>query len=92
MLFDWDEAKAASNIVKHGIAFEAVHDFEFDGALIVDDDRRDYGELRKRAYGRIGDRLHVLVFTQRATRVRVISLRRASRREFAIFKARKREG
>lgn len=89
MLFDWDKAKAASNIVKHGVAFEAVHDFEFDSALIVDDDRRDYGELRKRAYGRIGDILYVLVFTQRAARIRVISLRRASRREFAIIKTRK---
>lgn len=91
MVFDWDETKAAANRVKHGISFEAVHDFEFDTALIVDDDRRDYGELRKRAYGRIGDRLHVLVFTHRASVIRVISLRRANVRELAVFKIRTHE-
>jgi uncharacterized DUF497 family protein len=58
-----------------------VEGFEWDSALIAPDGRRDYGELRYTAFGLIGDCLFNLVFTPRAGRVRVISLRRANRRE-----------
>lgn len=80
-IYDWDEAKSAENLVKHGVDFAAVEGFEWDSALIALDGRRDYGELRYSVFGLIGDRLFNLVFTPRAGRVRVISLRRANRRE-----------
>ena len=45
------------------------------------DDRFEYGELRELAFGLINDRLFVCVYVDRETERRVISLRRANRRE-----------
>ena len=81
VIYDWDEAKRAENHVKHGIDFALVDAFEWDSALIAPDARRDYGELRYSAFGLIEDRLFNPVFAPRAGRIRVISLRRANRRE-----------
>ncbi len=81
MDFEWDEAKATSNLAKHGVAFEAVHDFDFDMAMIRIDGRRNYGEFRWQACGPIGNRLYLLVYTMRGSSLRVISLRKASDRE-----------
>jgi uncharacterized protein len=45
------------------------------------DDRGDYRELRERALGFIGVRLHMLVFTRRGDNIRIISLRKAEKKE-----------
>jgi uncharacterized protein len=79
--FIWDDRKRATNLCKHGIDFAIVDRFEFDTAVVTIDDRKDYGEVRYRAFGVIDDRLHVLVFTARGALTRVISLRRANERE-----------
>jgi uncharacterized DUF497 family protein len=79
--FVWDERKRVENLRKHGDDFVIVEDFEFDTAIVVIDDRKDYGELRYRAFGMIGRRLHVLIFTSRGEQTRIISLRRANDRE-----------
>lgn len=81
MVFDWDETKAAANRAKHGVPFERVVGFRFDTALIQVDGRRQYGEIREVAFGLIEGILHQVVFTRRLDEMRVISLRRASRRE-----------
>ncbi|WP_392663431.1 BrnT family toxin [Amaricoccus sp. B4] len=73
----WDEAKRAANFANHG--------FDWTGAAIVEDTRHDYGERRQIALGVIGDRLHVCVFTDRGTSRRIISLRKANRREVRAF-------
>jgi uncharacterized protein len=59
----------------------------WDGALIVEDLRKDYGERRFQALGLIGDRLHIMVFTPRANKVHVISLRKANKREVKRYEA-----
>ena len=79
--YEWDETKRADNFAKHGIAFSLVEGFEWETVFIASDARRDYGESRYSAFGLIEDRLFNLVFTPRAGKVRVISLRRANRRE-----------
>jgi uncharacterized DUF497 family protein len=78
MIFEWDEAKRIGNLAKHGVDFEAVRDFDWTTSTQSADRRWDYGEVRWQARGLIGARLHVLVFTWRGDRVRVISLRRAN--------------
>ncbi|WP_339780945.1 BrnT family toxin [uncultured Thalassospira sp.] len=84
--FEWDNAKAASNDERHGVPFTAVSNFDFDTALVFKDDRREYGEERMIAVGFIKDRLHVMVYTLRATTtIRVISLRKANRREIEAY-------
>ena len=81
MEYEWDDNKAATNLRNHRVAFEAVMDFDWEAATVLEDNRRDYGERRFIAYGPIGNRLHCLVFTLRGHRIRVISLRKANSRE-----------
>ena len=54
---------------------------DLDTAVSVEDTRKDYGERRLRVLGRIESQLHAAVITARGDTVRVISLRRANRRE-----------
>lgn len=83
--FIWDERKRIVNLRKHGVDFEIVERFEFDTAVVAIDDRENYGEVRYRAFGMLEGRLHVLIFTARGERTRVISLRRANVRERTIY-------
>jgi uncharacterized DUF497 family protein len=85
MRYEWDAAKAAANRKKHGMDFASVQDLDWDTALIVADERFDYGEARWLALGRIKSQLVSLAFTLRGDRIRVISLRRASRKERALY-------
>ena len=49
------------------------------------DDRRDYGEDRFIAFGYVGDRLFVCVFTMRDITYHIISVRKANDREVARY-------
>lgn len=90
MEYEWDAAKAAANRRKHGVAFNAVFDFDRKSALVVADERADYGEPHWPALGMIGERLHSLAFTIRGDHIRVISLRMASRKERTLYEQAKR--
>jgi hypothetical protein len=81
----WDDAKRAANLAVHGVDFTAAYRFDWDTAKVDPDIRRDYGEERFIATGRIGLRIHVLVFTPRGELVRVISLRKANDREMRRY-------
>ena len=82
MTFEWDELKNRANIRRHGIDFADAEEM-FRGVLVVDPDtREDYGEKRWVGIGKIGDRTAYVVFTERGPdTIRIISLRKASRRE-----------
>ncbi|MFN3930648.1 MAG: BrnT family toxin [Brevundimonas sp.] len=54
---------------------------DFELIAVFDDDRRDYGERRRRAYGLIDGLTYYLAYTIRG-RIRAISLRRAHAKEF----------
>jgi uncharacterized DUF497 family protein len=54
-------------------------------ALIVEDSRKTYEERRFQALGLIGDRVHMLVFTSRGSKMHVISLRKANPREIKRY-------
>jgi uncharacterized DUF497 family protein len=81
MKLEFDPLKNARNIEERGLSFERVADFNFDTAIFTLDDRRDYGEDRIRALGFLGDRLHALVFVEAREGIRVISFRKANKRE-----------
>lgn len=81
MRYEYDPAKLATNVSKHGIWFSAADDFEWETAQIEVDGRKRYGEPRLKAVGLIGTRLFVLVFTLRGNAVRIIGLRKAGNRE-----------
>jgi uncharacterized protein len=81
IMWDWDEAKRQTNRARHGVDFALAEEFDWSSARTEPDFRHDYGEDRFEAVGLIGERLHVLVFTPRATGRRIISLRKANPRE-----------
>jgi len=80
MDIEFDPEKDALNKARHGgIGLAAAQEFDMDTALVALDDRQDYGEDRWSAVGFIGAELHVLIFTERAGRIRPI---RACSRHF----------
>ena len=83
MRYDWDEAKRLSNIEKHGVDFVSSEDFEWDAAFIRAS--QSSNEPRLVALGPIDDRLHVLVFSIETRTVRIISLRKANKREVLLY-------
>jgi len=81
MRYEWDEAKREVNLATHGIDFTAIELFEWETATVFEDRRKDYDEKRMVAYGYIKERLVAVVFTQKKTAKRIISLRKANNRE-----------
>jgi uncharacterized DUF497 family protein len=79
--YEWDENKAIANFAKHGVAFDAIGAFEWETAGIFDDHRFDYGENRQIALGYLGNTVHVVTFTKRNGKTRIIGLRKANKRE-----------
>ncbi len=87
MKIEFDPIKDATNIARHGVSLQAAEEFDWDTAFEREDDRFDYGEDRFVAIGLIGNRLHVLVFTEGShdDAVRVISLRPAEKHEVRFY-------
>ena len=81
MLLEFDEAKSARNLKERGIGFERFADIDVETAVSSEDVRKDYGEQRLRVLGFIDGLLHAAAITPRGEKIRVISLRRANRRE-----------
>ena len=81
MKIEYDPNKNQRNIKRRKLSFDLVEQFEWETALIWEDDRYGYGETRYCALGYVGFRIYHLVFTYRADIVRIISLRKANRRE-----------
>jgi uncharacterized DUF497 family protein len=81
----FDPAKDLVNRAKHGVSL-ALAEVLFAGPhLSVADDRFDYGEVRQIAFGLIHDRLFVCVYADREAERRVISLRKANKREVSRY-------
>lgn len=81
MHIEFDESKNEANIGERGLSFELAADFDFNTAIIDQDTRKAYPEVRFVAVGFLGKRLHVLCFTPVAGGIRVISFRKANTRE-----------
>jgi len=78
MNIEFDPAKDLINREKHGISLARVVDLE--GIIVVKDDR--FAESRFRLYGAIDGLPHCAAVVFRGGKVRVISLRRAHRKEY----------
>lgn len=85
MKLDWNETKRQATLRARGLDFAAVDQIEWETAIVFDDDRRDYGERRQVCLGLLHDQLVVVAYTFRGDALRVISMRRASRRERRIY-------
>ena len=74
MQFEWDPAKAASNLRKHGVSFdEAATVFENDLSLTGHDPDHSVSETRLITFGiSSARRLLVVSHTTRGNRIRII--------------------
>jgi uncharacterized DUF497 family protein len=79
--FDFDSSKDATNLSKHGLSLAAAAELSWEAALVWLDDRADYGEVSMVALAPIGDMLFFVAFVDRGSTRRILSLRRANRRE-----------
>ena len=80
-VFEWDENKRQANIEKHGIDFADISPIFSHPIVEVTDNRRDYGETRIILLGQIKERVLYVVYTQRGGIKRIISARKANKRE-----------
>ena len=80
--FEWDDAKAESNLSKHRISFRAARlVFDDTVALIEPNDTEDYDEDRFVAIGLANQVMIAVVFTECGSRIRIISARKANSHE-----------
>jgi hypothetical protein len=84
--FEWDSRKEAENIRERGIDFIV-------GSLIWDspvyervDARQDYGEIRLVGFGDVEGDVLAVVYTWRGIKRRIISVRKADRRERRLYR------
>lgn len=85
MLFTWSERKRAVNIKQHGLDFvDAARAFE--GATFTfEDDRFAYGEQRFETLGLLAGIPVSIVHTETDHEIRIISFRKATRREAELY-------
>jgi len=85
MEFTWSEAKRAANIKAHGLDFvDAVSVFE-GVTFTFEDDRFSYGEQRFVTLGLLAGIPVSVVHTENGHEIRVISFRKATKRESQIY-------
>lgn len=91
MKYRWDSKKAASNFRKHGIDFaDAISALEDDWALTI---KHHYKEGEER-FATLGvdllDRVVVVVYTYRNDDIRIISARKATKKERRVYEGKRR--
>ena len=85
MEFTWSETKRAANIKAHGLDFvDAASVFE-GLTFTIEDDRFSYGEQRFVTLGLLAGVTVSVVHTENEYEIRVISFRKASKRESQIY-------
>jgi uncharacterized protein len=89
MKYEWDEAKNRSNFAKHGLDFADAEQVLSGPCVTFVDDRFDYGEKQFTTLGLLAGRVVVVAHTPRGGDVtRIISMRKANRREQKIYQKR----
>ena len=81
MRIEFDPAKDLSNQAKHGLSLAFAGELDWEAALVWIDARFDYGETRMIALAPKTGTLYYVAFIDRDNTRRIISLRRANRRE-----------
>ena len=94
MRFEWDVKKEQINRDKHGVSFaEAVTVFNDAHASIFDDPKHSVDEHREIIIGRsIVDSLLLVSFTERSTALRIISARKANKKERTRYESHQKDG
>jgi uncharacterized protein len=86
--FEWDEGKAARNLIKHGVSFSFATRVFLDAGLVdLDASRPEDEELRHKTVGMIDGRVYAVVYTERSNITRIISARRCNVQEARVYGA-----
>lgn len=81
MRIEFDPIKDELNLAKHGVSLALARQLDWDVALVWVDDRFAYDETRMVALAPAAQTLYYVAFVDRGEVRRIISLRRAERRE-----------
>lgn len=81
MHIEFDPNKDLTNQAKHGLSLAFAKQLDWDSALVWIDDRFEYGEMRMVALAPETGVVYYVAFVDRSEVRRVISLRRANRKE-----------
>ncbi len=81
MRIEFDPTKDASNQLKHGVSLAMAAELDWDAAWVWVDERVEYNETRMIALAPKTAILYYVAFVDRGDVRRIISLRRANRRE-----------
>jgi uncharacterized DUF497 family protein len=87
-MIEWDEAKNRSNFIRHGLDFEDAEKVFAGPCVTFTDDRFEYGEERLITLGLLAGRVVVIAHAPRDDNTRIISMRKANRREQNIYEKR----
>lgn len=86
MHYRFDETKRLSNLQKHGLDFNDARRVIESGKTVTFEDRRfDYAEERFVTLGPLRDQLVVVVTAESGTDIRIISMRKATKHEAALY-------
>ncbi len=85
MEIDFDPAKDKLNTAKHGVSLAFAASLDWESSLVWIDERNDYGELRMIALAPNSQTLYYVAFVDRGRVRRIISLRKANRREVKYY-------
>lgn len=85
--YSWDSGKRELNIETRGLDFVALADFVFadPNIVIVEDERRDYGETRYLAYAMVGETRLCLCYTPRAGKTHLITIFKMRKKEWSKY-------
>jgi len=89
MVFEYDDLKNEANIIKHKVSFEEAQTIWSDPDMVVLPARK-HGEKRMLAIGEAYTACYSVVHTKRGEAIRIISARRATRKEAQLYEAAKR--
>ncbi len=84
MKFTWDEEKRQRNLKKHGLDFERAPQVFEGPTFTFEDIRFDYSEPRYVTLGLL-ENVVVIVHTETATEIRIISMRKVTRNEQELY-------
>lgn len=81
MRLDWDEDKRQTNLRKHSLDFVDAETVFDRYTVTIEDVRRAYHEQRFLTFGLLQGQVVAVAHTERADRIRIISMRKASKHE-----------
>jgi len=85
MKIEYDNNKSDKNSKERNLSFDDAINFEWDTAIYEEDTRKLYPEKRIISMGFLNKRVHVICFTETNEGIRVISFRKANKREVTRY-------